>query len=67
MEETIYTNLQEAQAALDAGHRVRIAMKPYAFDPALLQLALDFQAKERLEDFKRQERHARGEKGDLNQ
>jgi hypothetical protein len=36
MEEKIYVDVQEAQAALDAGLEVRIAVEPYAFDPALL-------------------------------
>jgi hypothetical protein len=52
-EEKIYASWEEAQSALDAGLTVRIAVEPYTFDPALLQLALGLHGKERLEAWKR--------------
>ncbi len=54
-EAPIYASLEEAQAALDNGEVVRIRVQSYAFDPAVLQRALDLQAHERLEAFRRQE------------
>lgn len=42
----IYANWECAQAALDAGRNVRIAVQPFTVDPALLQLARDFQFNE---------------------
>lgn len=51
-EEKIYKTWEEAQAALDRGETVRIEVEPFQIDPALIQLALDLQYKERLEQWK---------------
>ena len=53
MEPKIYNSFEEAQEALDRGETVRIVVEPFRIDPALIQLALDLQAKERLEEWKR--------------
>lgn len=52
-EEKIYHSFEDAQEALDRGETVRIALPPFRVDPALVQLALDLQGKERLEEWKR--------------
>ncbi len=54
MDEKIYASMEEAQEALDRGETVRIALSAFKIDPALVQLALDLQARERLEIWKRQ-------------
>jgi len=55
MEKRIYHSVEEAEEALDRGEAVHIALTPYRIDPALVQLAWDIQAKERLEEWKRLE------------
>lgn len=55
-ESRMYASFEEAQPALDAGLSVRIAVQPFTIDPSLLQLALDLQAKERLEEWKQQQK-----------
>lgn len=55
MQEPIYHTLEEASAALERGETVRQALDAYPIDPALVQLALDMQAKERLSEWKRQQ------------
>lgn len=54
-EPKIYPDLTSAQEALNRGETVRIEMEPFQIDPALVQLALDLLAKERLEEWKRRE------------
>jgi hypothetical protein len=56
-ENRMYASFEEAQPALDAGLRVRIAVEPFAIDPSLLQLALDLQTRDRLEEWKQRERN----------
>jgi hypothetical protein len=58
MHEHIYRNLEEAIEALERGETVRMELGAYAIDPALIQLALDLQAKERLHEWKRQQQCA---------
>ena len=55
MEEKIYTNIEEAQEALQRGETVRIAVTSLHIDPKLVQLALDIQGKERVEAWKQQQ------------
>jgi len=55
MQEHIYRTLEEALEALERGETVRMELGAYAIDPALVQLALDLQAKERQEEWKRQQ------------
>lgn len=51
----IYPDIESAQAALDRGEWVQIAVKPFTLDPALIQEALDLQYKERFEEWKNRE------------
>lgn len=53
MEKNMCRSFEEAQEALDRGETVRIAVEPFRIDPALIQLALDLQAKDRMEAWKR--------------
>ena len=53
MGEKMYNSFEEAQEALDRGETVRVVLEPFHIDPALIQLALDLQAKERMEEWKR--------------
>lgn len=55
-EPKIYKTWEEAQEAMDRGETVRVEMEPFAIDPQLVQLALDLQAKERLEQWKEQQK-----------
>jgi hypothetical protein len=55
MEKKIYNSIEEARDALDRGETVYITPTPFCIDPALLQLVMDLQAKEWLEEWKRQE------------
>lgn len=57
-EPKIYPDLASAQEAMDRGETVRIEMEPFQIDPALVQLALDLQAKERLEEWRESQRLA---------
>jgi hypothetical protein len=50
-----YPDLASAQEAMDRGETVRIEMEPFTIDPALVQLAIDLQYKERFEQWKAQE------------
>lgn len=59
-EPKMYPDWESAQEALDRGETVRIEMEPFKIDPALVQLALDLQAKERMEEWhKLQEKRER--------
>jgi transcription antitermination factor NusG len=49
----IYPDWESAQEAMDRGETVRIEMGPFKIDPALVQLALDLQAKERMEEWRK--------------
>lgn len=55
-EPKIYKTWAEAQEAMDRGETVRVEMEPFAIDPQLVQLALDLQAKERLEQWQKQQK-----------
>jgi len=44
----LYLDLKSAQAALDRGERVKIAMQPLSIDPTHLQLAQDLQDRARI-------------------
>lgn len=54
VEEKIYTNWAEGQAAMDRGETVRVECEPFSIDPQLLQIAQDLQNKERLLEWKNQ-------------
>jgi len=55
MQEHIYRNLEEASEALARGETILIPASVLNVDPALLQLIIDLQAKERLEEWRRQQ------------
>lgn len=48
----MYPNWESAEAAMERGETVRIEMEPLQIDPALLQLALDLEHKDRLEQWR---------------
>lgn len=50
-EPKMYPNWESAQEAMDRGETVRIEMEPFQIDPALVQLAIDLQHKERFEQW----------------
>lgn len=56
-EPKMYPDWESAQEALDRGETVRIEMAPFKIDPALVQLALDLQAKERLEEWRKMQEY----------
>lgn len=53
-----YPDWESAQEAMDRGETVRIEMEPFQIDPALVQLALDLQYKERFEEWRESQRLA---------
>lgn len=52
-EPKMYPDWESAEEAMDRGETVRIEMPPFKIDPYLVQLALDLQAKERLEQWRK--------------
>lgn len=56
VEEMIYPNWEEAQEAMDRGETVRVEQEPFTIDPYLLQIAQALQDKDRLEEWKKQQR-----------
>jgi hypothetical protein len=54
-EPKIYKTWEEAQEAMDRGETVSVEMEPLVIPRELLQLARQFQDKERLEEWKRQQ------------
>lgn len=51
-EPKIYTNWEDAQAAMDRGETVRVEQESFTIDPRLLQLAQDLQDRQRIEEWK---------------